>query len=90
MSRINDTGPPSNRSPNMCNYSSTNKALISKQGPRRNYDTGLTKNELRQCINETSRFSLGQNGHRIRVHRGRNQRSQSSFVLQRYTAIVLM
>ncbi|GFS56905.1 hypothetical protein TNCV_2661141 [Trichonephila clavipes] len=31
--------PPSNRSPNKCNYSPTNRAPISKKGPRRNFDT---------------------------------------------------
>ncbi|GFS69915.1 hypothetical protein TNCV_3102111 [Trichonephila clavipes] len=31
--RINDTGPPSYRSPNMCNYSPTNRAPLSKKGP---------------------------------------------------------
>ncbi|GFY18282.1 hypothetical protein TNCV_2046881 [Trichonephila clavipes] len=31
--RIKDTGPPSYRSPNMCNYSPTNRAPISKKGP---------------------------------------------------------
>ncbi|GFV78916.1 integrase catalytic domain-containing protein [Trichonephila clavipes] len=31
--RFSDTGPPSYRDPNMCNYSPTNRASISKKGP---------------------------------------------------------
>ncbi|GFV14160.1 hypothetical protein TNCV_526341 [Trichonephila clavipes] len=37
--RISDTGPPSYRDPSMRNYNLTNRAFISKVGPRRNYDT---------------------------------------------------
>ncbi|GFX82621.1 hypothetical protein TNCV_1192961 [Trichonephila clavipes] len=38
--RINDTGPPSYRVPNICNYNLTKRAPISKKGHRRNFDTG--------------------------------------------------
>ncbi|GFV39356.1 hypothetical protein TNCV_1230581 [Trichonephila clavipes] len=42
LSRINDTGPSSYRGPNMCNYSPTNRALISKKAPQRSFDTEPT------------------------------------------------
>ncbi|GFW22584.1 hypothetical protein TNCV_1478811 [Trichonephila clavipes] len=44
ISRINDTGPPSNRGPNMCNYSTANKAFISIKGPRTSFETGPIQN----------------------------------------------
>ncbi|GFU89088.1 hypothetical protein TNCV_2895361 [Trichonephila clavipes] len=44
MSRINDTGPSSYRGSNMCNYSPTNRVLISKKCPQRNFDTGPPQN----------------------------------------------
>ncbi|GFT91476.1 hypothetical protein TNCV_4286251 [Trichonephila clavipes] len=43
--RINDTGFPSYRGPNMCNYSPTNRAPVPKKRPRRNFDTASL-----QCV----------------------------------------
>ncbi|GFX82623.1 hypothetical protein TNCV_1192981 [Trichonephila clavipes] len=54
ISRINDTGSPSYKGPNMCNFSPTNRVLISKKGSRRNFDTRPPQNSLRQCFRSTS------------------------------------
>ncbi|GFU30317.1 hypothetical protein TNCV_2865161 [Trichonephila clavipes] len=47
--RINDAGPKVTGAP-ACNYSPTNRVSISKQGPRRNFDTGAPQSYLRQCV----------------------------------------
>ncbi|GFW57197.1 ATP-dependent RNA helicase DHX8 [Trichonephila clavipes] len=43
INHINDMGFPSYRGPNMCNYSPTNRTLISKKGPQGIFDEGPTQ-----------------------------------------------
>ncbi|GFW70637.1 histone-lysine N-methyltransferase SETMAR [Trichonephila clavipes] len=43
ISRINDTGPPSYRGPNMYNYSPTTMASMSKKGPRREHESQVAE-----------------------------------------------